>query len=151
MPKWIRAQDDDAPSVRAVVIRYDPSVADNAELERLLAQIPYGLTNKTWLECLRAGAKAMLRKLDQQSPAQGQPQATSRAKVPTALPKADVPVSTPVPFPTETPSRRKPEDAAPPLLSDGRSHETNQTRDEPASSAAPAAGFSKAAQRMFDQ
>jgi hypothetical protein len=148
VPKWIRAQDDDAPSVRAVVIRYDPSVADNAELERLLAQIPYGLTNKTWLECLRAGAKAMLRKLYQQSPAQ--PQATSRAKVPPALAKADVPVSTPAPFPTETPSRRKPEDAAT-LLSDGRSHETNLTRDEPASSAAPATGFSKAAQRMFDQ
>ena len=162
--RWIRSHDDSpAPSTRAVVIRYSPSAPENSELERLLAQIPYGLTNKTWLECLRAGAKAMLRKLDQEAAQTKAAQEGQRvgqklaetqrlqeaidAAVAAALPKyMNIKAPSP-PSATETPSRSAAREAPAPLPSDGKEI---QTKDEPAAPAAPAEGFSKAAQRMFD-
>ena len=139
--KWIRSQDDaPSPSTRTVVIRYNPSATENSELERLLAQIPYGLTNKTWLECLRAGTKAMLRKLDQESEKTPSPEQTKAEAL--ARHKAPSPYTS-----TATLSSAAQREASAPLPSDGKSI---QTIDEPAAPPAPTAGFSKAAQRMFD-
>jgi len=162
--EWIRKQDS-APSVRTIVIRYNSGASENSELEQLLAQIPYGLANKTWLECLRAGTKAMLRKLDQQAsqtqtPVLARDQAQAQGKASAAInAEAHIrPGRREAPFPARgstavltdapgnTPERTKA--IRSPLLGDGK---TTQTQDEPAASDAPAAGFSKAARRMFDQ
>ena len=166
--EWIRKQDG-APSVRTIVIRYNSGASENSELEQLLAQIPYGLANKTWLECLRAGTKAMLRKLDQQAsqtqnPVLSRDQALAQGKASAAI-KAEPhvrPGRREAPFPARTstdaltdaltnapgdaPARAKAIRA--PLLGDGK---TTQTQAEPAASDASTAGFSKAARRMFDQ
>ena len=136
--KWVRTQADGTSAPRRVVIRYHPNAAENAELERLLAQIPYGLTNKTWLECLRAGAKAMLRTLDQRS---------SLAPAKTMTVPDSIAAPSPAPA-VSTPSRSVPQEIPAASPSDGKSTAANQTKDEPTS---PAVGFSKAAQRMFDQ
>ena len=170
--EWIRKQDG-APSVRTIVIRYNSGACENSELEQLLAQIPYGLANKTWLECLRAGTKAMLRKLDQQAsqtqtPVLARDQAQAQGKASAAI-KAEAHIRSgrrEAPFParastavladaltdplTDTPGDAPARTKAirSPLLGDGK---TTQTQDEPTASDAPAAGFSKAARRMFDQ
>jgi hypothetical protein len=153
--KWVRLQAS-TQSPRRIVIRYDPNALENVELERLLAQIPFGMTNKTMLECVKAGAKAMLRKLEQQAPTQGKPttpftaepaikpgrrEAPSPAEIPTEIP-TDIPIDAPGDAPARAKAIRSP------LLGDGK---TTQTQDEPAASDASAAGFSKAARRMFDQ
>ena len=143
--KWIRKQDG-APPIRTIVIRYNPSATENAELEQLLSQIPYGMANKTWIACLKAGTKAMLRKLEQESTQTPSPQQTKAGQPQKSL-------ATP-PLATTAPARSAPRGAVAPLPSDGKTIQTKvQTRDEPvapAAPAAPAAGFSKAAQRMFD-
>ena len=153
--KWVRPQAS-MQSPRRIVIRYDPNAVANVELERLLAQIPFGMTNKTMLECMKAGAKAMLRKLEQQAPTQGKAttqftaepaikpgrrEAPSPAEIPTEIP-TDIPIDAPGDAPARAKAIRSP------LLGDGK---TTQTQDEPAASDASAAGFSKAARRMFDQ
>lgn len=153
--KWVRPQAS-TQSPRRIVIRYDPNALANVELERLLAQIPFGMTNKTMLECMKAGAKAMLRKLEQQALTQGKPttQFTAEPAIkpgrreapsPTDTP-IDIPIDIPIDAPGDSPARTK--TVRSPLLGDGK---TTQTQDEPAASDAPAAGFSKAARRMFDQ
>jgi hypothetical protein len=149
--KWVRLQAS-TQSPRRIVIRYDPNALANVELERLLAQIPFGMTNKTMLECVKAGAKAMLRKLEQQAPIQGKPTTPFTAE-PAIKPgrreapsPTDIPIDAPTDTPGDTPERTKA--IRSPLLGDGK---TTQTQDEPAASDAPAAGFSKAARRMFDQ
>jgi hypothetical protein len=149
--KWVRLQAS-TQSPRRIVIRYDPNALENVELERLLAQIPFGMTNKTMLECVKAGAKAMLRKLEQQAPTQGKPTTPFTAE-PAIKPgrreapsPTDIPIDAPTDTPGEAPARTKA--IRSPLLGDGK---TTQTQDEPAASDAPAAGFSKAARRMFDQ
>ena len=149
--KWVRLQAS-TQSPRRIVIRYDPNALENVELERLLAQIPFGMTNKTMLECVKAGAKAMLRKLEQQAPTQGKPTTPFTAE-PAIKPgrreapsPTDIPIDAPTDTPGEAPARTKA--IRSPLLGDGK---TTQTQDEPAASDASAAGFSKAARRMFDQ
>ena len=157
--KWVRPQAS-TQSPRRIVIRYDPNALANVELERLLAQIPFGMTNKTMLECMKAGAKAMLRKLEQQALTQGKPTTQFTAE-PTIKPgrreapsPTDIPIDTPIDIPTDIPTDAPGDGPArakairSPLLGDGK---TTQTQDEPAASDAPAAGFSKAARRMFDQ
>jgi hypothetical protein len=149
--KWVRLQAS-TQSPRRIVIRYDPNALENVELERLLAQIPFGMTNKTMLECMKAGAKAMLRKLEQQALTQGKPttQFTAEPTIKPGRREAPSPTDIPIDAPTDTlgeaPARTKA--VRSPLLGDGK---TTQTQDEPAASDAPAAGFSKAARRMFDQ
>lgn len=56
---WIRGKAE-RPEKRRVVLIYETGDAKNAALEQLLERIPYGAGNKTLLECLRVGAKAML-------------------------------------------------------------------------------------------
>ena len=149
--KWVRLQAS-TQSPRRIVIRYDPNALENVELERLLAQIPFGMTNKTMLECVKAGAKAMLRKLEQQAPTQGKPTTPFTAEPAIKPGRREAPSPTDIPIdahtdtPGEAPARTKA--IRSPLLGDGK---TTQTQDEPAASDAPAAGFSKAARRMFDQ
>jgi hypothetical protein len=145
--KWVRLQAS-TQSPRRIVIRYDPNALENVELERLLAQIPFGMTNKTMLECVKAGAKAMLRKLEQQAPTQGKPTTpfTAEPAIKPGRREAPSPTDIPIDAPGDTPERTKA--IRSPLLGDGK---TAQTQDEPAASDAPAAGFSKAARRMFDQ
>ena len=145
--KWVRLQAS-TQSPRRIVIRYDPNALENVELERLLAQIPFGMTNKTMLECVKAGAKAMLRKLEQQAPTQGKPTTpfTAEPAIKPGRREAPSPTDIPIDAPGDTPERTKAIHT--PLLGDGK---TAQTQDEPAASDAPAAGFSKAARRMFDQ
>ena len=145
--KWVRLQAS-TQSPRRIVIRYDPNALENVELERLLAQIPFGMTNKTMLECVKAGAKAMLRKLEQQAPTQGKPTTPFTAEPAIKPGRREAP--SPTDIPTDTPGEAAVRTKAirSPLLGDGK---TTQTQDEPAASDAPAAGFSKAARRMFDQ
>ena len=145
--KWVRLQAS-TQSPRRIVIRYDPNALENVELERLLAQIPFGMTNKTMLECVKAGAKAMLRKLEQHAPTQGKPttQFTAEPAIKPGRREAPSPTDAPIDAPGDAPPRTKA--IRSPLLGDGK---TTQTQDEPAASDAPAAGFSKAARRMFDQ
>jgi hypothetical protein len=145
--KWVRLQAS-TQSPRRIVIRYDPNALENVELERLLAQIPFGMTNKTMLECVKAGAKAMLRKLEQQAPTQGKPTTpfTAEPAIKPGRREAPSPTDIPIDAPGDTSERTKA--IRSPLLGDGK---TTQTQDEPAASDAPAAGFSKAARRMFDQ
>ena len=149
--KWVRPQAS-TQSPRRIVIRYDPNALANVELERLLAQIPFGMTNKTMLECMKAGAKAMLRKLEQQALTQGKPttQFTAEPTIKPGRREAPYPIDTPTDIPTDAPGDAPARAKAirSPLLGDGK---TTQTQAEPAASDAPAAGFSKAARRMFDQ
>lgn len=58
---WVR---QGRPEKRRVVLLYKTAEAKNKPIEDLLERIPYGQVNKTLLECLRIGTKAMLASID---------------------------------------------------------------------------------------
>jgi hypothetical protein len=60
---WIRGKAE-RPAKRRIVLIYETGDAKNDDLEQLVDHIPYGQGNRVYLECLRAGAKAMISQLN---------------------------------------------------------------------------------------
>ena len=76
---WIRGKAE-RPAKRRIVLIYETGDAKNDDLEQLVDHIPYGQGNRVYLECLRAGAKAMLSQLEGGKGASAPPVAETKVK-----------------------------------------------------------------------